>query len=197
MASHAAPGTVFLPVVNAEPKEQNRLVGRAGSGDFIFVGRDTGTLNWLLSDYPATELNQIIGEPFQPFGGRSVYPFALAEYLSEDQKRFKFVPCTASELTELSTLNRIVHLDNFGNAKVHITPDNLPSFGEHFRIRVDGQRILEARSCQRVMSQKEGELLAYPGSSLDGLVELAVNRGNAARQYGLEIGSKIEILERT
>jgi S-adenosylmethionine hydrolase len=192
LAENAPDGTIFFPVVNGERREQRRLIARSNARDYVLIGRDTGALDWLLAEFPPREIYEIVGFDFKPFGGRTIYPEILSLFLDKGATSDAFKLIEKFEIEQLGTQNKIVHIDNFGNCKIHHHFDKWPAHGSVVEMGISRQRCLRAKVCTRVMSEAEGQLLIYPGSSLNGLTELAINRGSAAEEYDLRVGDRVD-----
>ena len=83
-------------------------------------------------------------------------------------------------------LAQVIYLDYYGNAITGLLAANLPA-GQ--RIGVAGQVLHQSRTFGDV---SVGQAFWYENAN--GLVEIAVNQGRAARQLGLEIGGVVELI---
>lgn len=163
LAEHSPSGSAFLPVVNAEPREQARVIGRTRDRDFVYVGRATGALDWLIGDLGSSDHREIKDIGFRPFGGRSIYPEILAAYIAGELSQ-QDAPTCIFRVGPPCPSGRIVHIDNFGNCKLHRYLDNCTERSKALTVRVNGCRTFEARRCIRPMSEPPGVLLIYPGA---------------------------------
>jgi S-adenosylmethionine hydrolase len=84
-------------------------------------------------------------------------------------------------------LAELVYIDHYGNAMTGLRSG---AVSPHAILGVADSRILHAATFAEV---PEGKSFWYVNSN--GLVEVAVNRGHAARQLGLEIGMRVTIEE--
>lgn len=80
-------------------------------------------------------------------------------------------------------LNEIIYIDHFGNC---MTGVRAGSFNKQLVLRVDHQEIVNGNTFSDV---KKNKALWYENSN--GLIEIAVNQGNAAELLELKIGSHI------
>jgi S-adenosylmethionine hydrolase len=83
-------------------------------------------------------------------------------------------------------LARILDIDRYGNALTGIRAAALAPDG---RLRAGGRILGRARVFGAV---PEGEAFWYENAN--GLAEIAVNRGSAARELGLQAGDPVEML---
>jgi S-adenosylmethionine hydrolase len=82
-------------------------------------------------------------------------------------------------------LQRVVYIDRYGNA---ITGTRAAAVADRATLRIDGHALPRARTFTEV---KPGTAFWYANSS--GLVEIAVNRGRAARQLDIAVGTPFEM----
>jgi S-adenosylmethionine hydrolase len=80
-------------------------------------------------------------------------------------------------------LNEIIYIDHFGNAMTGLRATLLP---RSTLITLNGEAIVNARTFSEV---KPGSLFWFENSS--GLIEIAVNQGNAAQKLGIRIGNRL------
>ena len=85
----------------------------------------------------------------------------------------------------LFELEEIIYLDNFGNAMTGLRAKNVPV---HAEMIVNDRRLVRSRTFS---DKPEGSAFWYENSS--GLVEFAVNQGDAKTVLGIDVGSKFAI----
>ncbi len=83
----------------------------------------------------------------------------------------------------------ILKSDRFGNLLTNIVSGDVPADRTNLAIELGSLCI--RRFCRYYAEAPEGELFAIVGSS--GLLEIAVNRGSAKAQTGLEPGTRIQM----
>ena len=87
-------------------------------------------------------------------------------------------PCKSAD----RIAGHIIHIDGFGNLVSNIAAADIAPWGSALRIRLGGHVFTEL--CRTYEDVEPGALLALIGSA--GLLEVAVNGGNAARQLGVQ-----------
>ena len=179
------PETVFVCVVDPGVGGARRAV-MLRCGTSWYVGPDNGLFHVLARRLPA-ECHEILWRPAQlsaSFHARDLFA-PVAAMLARGE----------TPLSEPSTLTpplgdwpddiaQIIYIDHFGNA---VTGMRSSRFGHDKKIRVGGSVYHYASIFSDVP----------PGASFwygnaNGLVEIAVNRGDAAQALGLRLGDTIE-----
>jgi len=198
-------GTVHLAVVDPGVGTERRGVVIA-TRRYWFVGPDNGLL------YPAANEDGIVGcyeielEGYRRYGGetfhgRDVFGPVAAELACGMRPRMREVdPETLvklelgkAEVTESRVKTKVLHVDRFGNCITNLGSEDVPPWlrtGRQFRVRVGG-RELRARFLRAYAEAEPGELLLTLGGT--GFLEVSVNRGSAARELSLRIGSELMI----
>jgi len=192
--------TVFLIVANSLPTaraNRARLVGRTKNG-FRFVAENTGALSWLLDDFGLAEVYEysshgLDGRAFVSFGGKYFHaPEAVkvASLTKLDGYENKFDP---SRMTRLEIVNgTIVHVDNFGVAKVKmILPTDLAE-GDKLQLAVNGQDWNTVVFSHAMKNLPDNTWAIYKGSSM-GLTEVGCVRKIVRDSADLSIGNIISI----
>ena len=173
--------------------------------DQYFVGPDNGIFSLIGDkyDYEAIELTNKklwLDDVSETFHGRDIFA-PVAAHLA------KGVPLSdlGKPLGQLSTYRWatpisdkdgiqgwIVHIDGYGNLISNITKGMVQKAGdpENFRVYV-GNTILNGL-VTTFGSVPEGEPAAYIGSS--GMLEIAINKGNAREMLGVEKGAQLSLV---
>lgn len=198
--------TIFCCVVDPGVGSQRRgLVGWVGQ--YGYVGPDNGLATPLLEragEY--IELHEIKSQTFRKnvvsptFHGRDIFaPAAARLWLGDDPRMAGPRVTDPRRLPGYRAVDggkriegRVMLIDNFGNA---ITSIDQATFGE----KIAGATKVEIKSRTFHLSaidtfydqKKPGDSLAYWGSS--GFLELAVNFGSAAEQFGIGFGDPVTI----
>ncbi len=213
-------GTIFLIVVDPGVGSDRRPVV-VTAGGCHFVAPDNGLLSWLLAEAPpelvvaAADPAWHLAEASHTFHGRDVFA-PLAAHLAGGRSPLEL----GSRITDLRRLPvpllvvedgairaEVLHLDHFGNLVTSLgacrwrNDDELllqPRFGNssagtlparHLEIAAGPFTLTGVRKTFSAVAV--GETLAYVGSS--GFLELAVNQGNAAQRYGLQVGDRVRV----
>lgn len=203
---HFPPGTVHLGIIDPGVGSQRSIIA-ATDGQYLFVVPDNGLLtivnrnNCLKDVYRLENISLYPPEVSSTFHGRDIMsPVAAALAsgmdISEIGTRVDFNDCIQLEISkpiihaDIIT-GEVLYIDGFGNIKTNITYNYLSEFqpssfkkisiGEH-----DIKMILTTYA-----EQEQGKLVGLVDSS--GYVEIAVNKGNAAKFTGCGRGDMVTI----
>ncbi len=201
-APHFPDGTIHVAVVDPGVGTLRHPVA-VRAGNQCFVCPDNGLLTLVLKHLPLHEA-RVIASPacmavsISPtFHGRDVFAPAAA-YLAAGNPFCEIGPVqeTLHKLnipepawvSETRLDGAVIHVDAFGNLVTNITAAWL--IGKKIRrLRVG---LLTLKGIASTFADvPEGEPLAYFGSS--GRLEIAVNQGHAANQYGVARNSTVEL----
>ncbi len=194
-------GTVHLAVVDPGVGTARRPLVVVAGGQY-FVGPDNGLLlpaAHRLGMPQAYHLDAVAGLPSltATFHGRDLFaPAAARLLLGEPPARLGRPIDDPVDLAwprgawRGGTLNgEVVYVDAFGNLVTNIPPEIVPPDAAlTLRTRSGTHRV---RLHPTYGSGRPGELLLVPGS--EGLLEIAVREGDAARQTGLRAGSSFQL----
>ncbi|MCD6323933.1 MAG: S-adenosyl-l-methionine hydroxide adenosyltransferase family protein [Desulfurococcales archaeon] len=195
-------GTVFVGVVDPGVGSERKAVAIVGEEGNVYVGPDNGLL------YPSAaeegikavyELNPEkagLPEIAHTFHGRDLFtpaaaliacgvnPASIGRRLSaDDLVKLPKIPRKPKVMGE-AVRARVVYVDGFGNIITDMGTSELRNYlgvklGGIVQISFDGGRTWVSVKYGRTFSDvPEGSLVLYEGSH--GLIEIAVNRGNAA-----------------
>lgn len=198
------PGTVHLVVVDPGVGTGRKMVALKIE-DQYFVGPDNGIFS-LIGDeynYRAVELTNSDfwrANTSKTFHGRDIFA-PVAAHIA------KGVPLEqlGDPLEELVTYRWavpisdkdgiqgwIVHIDRYGNLISNITEKLLNEAGSMSKLKIYvGNTILD-ELVTTFGDVPEGEAAAYIGSS--GMLEVAINKGNAKKLLGVEKGAQLSIV---
>jgi S-adenosylmethionine hydrolase len=184
------PGCVFMCVVDpGVGTEREGIVVMAGG--HWFVGPDNGLLSIAAARNSDTKVWRINWQPdaiSATFHGRDIYAVIAAliakgdfpaDRLEEDAK-----PHVGFDAGDLA---RVIYIDHFGNGWSGIRGASLPK-----TTRVVA-RNGEFQHAQTFGAVAKGEGFWFVNSV--GLLELAINRGNAAEKLGLKVGDMVQVFK--
>lgn len=185
-ASAFPPGCVFLAVVDPGVGTPRDAVAVLAGGRW-FVGPDNGLLSVMAARHADTSLWHISWQPDDlapSFHGRDLFA-----YIAADIARGEFPEAKLRTIDKLNVefdagdLPRVIYIDHFGNAwtGVREVPKNA-------RVSAAGELFKHADTFGLV---SKGEGFWFINSV--GLLELAVNRGNAAAAYDLKVGDPVQV----
>lgn len=185
--------TVIMVVINAIPLRTERIVGRLGNG-MLFEGTNTGTFGWLVRDLGLEECYELHDPGFVPFGGKFVHAPAVGRLLAGRPMHELGRPFAADRIRAvLPDPGVVVHVDNFGNAKLAL--DERYDDGEPLSVRLPDGTLLDAVYGRRMMDSPDGTWVVYPGSSL-ALAEVGEVRGPGMRRFDVRPGDAIGVARR-
>ncbi len=193
-------GTVHVAVVDPGVGS-DRAALAARTSDAYFVGPDNGLLSWALAGAADVEVRRL-EKPrlwLQPvsatFHGRDLFAPVAAHLaggggLTDVGPRVETwvrLPWPEPRPIRSGWRGEVVYVDRFGNAITNL-PATLalePSPPAH--LRLPGRRRVFLGAFYRAVPP--GQPVVVPGSS--GLLEIAVNAGNAAKTLGLRVGTQV------
>lgn len=182
------PGTVFLAVVDPEVGTVRDAIVMLSGGQW-FIGPDNGLMSIVAARNREARVWRITWQPpalSATFHGRDVFAAIAGEVARGD--------FPTEKLTEMAKLNvifdaadlpSVIYLDHFGNAWTGIRGAAIPHSA---RITAKNIHFEHSESFGFV---GRGEGFWFVNSV--GLIELAVNRGNAAQQFGLGVGDLVQL----
>lgn len=182
-------GTVFLGVVDPGVGGPRRGAILQVDGRW-FVGPDNGlfnvvaqrgeTIRWWDMTYRPSHLST-------SFHGRDLFaPVSAMIARGARPPGIPVVPVQRIKSTWPDELGEVIYIDGFGNVMIGIRMETLP---EQVRLAVSGEPIPQATCFSEV---PVGSAFWYANSS--GLVEIAVNQGNAATQLDLVVGDTVAVV---
>lgn len=125
------------------------------------------------------------------FHGRDIFAPAAAHLaagvplrnLGPPADKLVLLDLSAARLTPSGVLGQIIHIDRFGNAISNIPAEMLPA---EARV-LTGDAYVAGLS----RSYEEADVVALAGSV--GLLEIAVQNGNAAERFALHVGDPVQV----
>jgi S-adenosylmethionine hydrolase len=179
------------------------------TGKYLFVAPDNGVLSFVYEREERITVRHITAEHYflqpvsQTFQGRDIFA-AVAGWLSKGVELSKFGDVVTGHvrfaapkpkrINEKTVKGVVLKVDKFGNLITNITPNDLPElFAEDapdFRILIGKAEITRMRKAYA--QGTPGEVFGILGSM--GYLEIAANRGVAARLVGAEKGSDVGVV---
>ena len=179
-------GGVFLAVVDPGVGTPRDAVVVMADGRW-FVGPDNGLLSVVAARHGGTRLWRITWQPdgmSSTFHGRDVFAVIAAEIARGEFPDSKLQPVDKLQVEfDAGDLPRVIYIDHFGNAWVGVR--NVPADA---RVSAAGELFKHSESFGFV---GKGEGFWFNNSV--GLLELAVNRGNAAEVFALKVGDPVQV----
>ncbi len=200
-------GTIHLIVVDPGVGSQRGILAAAGDHQ-LFIAPDNGLLTLLALENTIEAVHRVENSSLFPsevsgtFHGRDIMaPIAAALAgglpLNKVGPETTFTKCVQLDIPDpvidrQSITGQVMHIDHFGNIRTTINTRHLSRFqpSSFAGIRIGNHAIDSILSTYS--EQPPGELIALIDSS--GYLELAENRGNAARLTGCKPGDKVIVL---
>lgn len=163
-------------------------------GERWFVGPDNGLLEIVArrSDEPSAwwEITWLPERLSKSFHGRDLFAPVAARLAKDGERALEQLACRVEpDLRDYNhwpdDLEEVIYIDGYGNCMLGC---RWPSNEEHLEVVTDSLRFGAATTFSDV---PEGKAFCYENAM--GLVEIAVNQGNAATQMGLEIGTQVAV----
>ena len=199
------PRTVHLVVVDPGVGTQRRPILVSGDQHF-FVAPDNGVLSLVYDREESVKVRHITAEHYflspvsDTFHGRDIFA-PVAAWLAKTYQSEVF----GDEITDFVrfTLPRakpngtalkgvVLRVDAFGNLMTNLTAEDLPATmaaAGKIKLRIGNAQI--EKLAQTFAQGAAGEPVALVGSS--GFVEVAVNKGHAARTLGAQRGTEVTL----
>lgn len=189
LQSRFPPGAVFLAVIDPGVGTRRGAVVLEANHRW-FVGPDNGLLSVVAARAPRPRTWRILADGAQrsvSFHGRDLFAPVAASLAGGDLPNELLEEIPGLQVSFGSgDLAEVIYIDHYGNVLTGLRSRDVPSTS---RAEAGGRRVPWAR----VFSEApEGAPFWYANSI--GLVEIAVDRGNAAAQLGLDIGDPVALI---
>lgn len=198
-------GTIHLAVVDpGVGTERPGLV--LGADGYLFVGPDNGLFSWIWREAKVREAYRLERSDLwrtplsRTFHGRDIFAPAAA-HLSRGMPAAAFGPPCTPHLAawtdpvemEHEIIGQIIHIDHFGNAVSNIPSEALDRLAPRSQLSVRVAGLTLFPIMDTYAHGEPGCPIALIGSS--NRLEIAVNRGHAARSHGLRQGDPIRVVD--
>lgn len=184
-------GTVFLCVVDPGVGTSTRQAVMLQANGRWFVGPGNGLFNLIHAHAQDSRVWEILWRPQRlshTFHGRDLFaPVAalLAMGQQPEAREIKLAGLPGQDWP--NDLTQVIYLDHFGNA---MTGKRAAQVSQSAGVQVSGQTLAHARTFAEV---PPGQAFWYENAN--GLLEIAVNKGNAAELLQLQIGDGFSLTE--
>lgn len=192
-------GTIHVAVVDPGVGTKRRAI-MIQTKQGYFVGPDNGVLilaaerQGITSIHELTNPKYMLPEISGTFHGRDVFAPAAA-YLEKGVKPARFGPKVEEPVRPQfvqvkhekgSLICRVLHVDTFGNIITNLKKADIPSETLNIELQDTSLRL---RLKKTYGETKPKDTMALIGSH--GFLEIAVNRGNAAKKYQAKMGTEV------
>ena len=196
---HFPDGTVHIIAVNSESNDMRPYVALMAQGHF-FIGYDNGIFGLLFDETPQ-EIVSLKQADSGSFPELTVFAEAACEIILKKKLGGLGDPCNQlyKQVPMLPTIEEsvingsVVYIDSYKNAITNISRELFDQIGKGraFDIFVQSNHNRISSLSQRYGESSLGEMLALFNSI--GLLEIAINGGNAADLLNLSLNSSIRI----
>ncbi len=198
------PDSVHLVVVDPGVGTQRKPIAMQIENQY-FVGPDNGIFSLIADQYEhrAVELTEPSfwrPNPSKTFHGRDIFA-PVAAHLANGTELSKI----GNPLESLETYRWavpisdkdgiqgwIVHIDRYGNLITNIPEEMIAEAGERSKLKIYVGNTILNNLVDTFGEVPEGEPVAYIGSA--GMLEVAINKGDAHEMLGVEKGAQISIV---
>ena len=189
--SHLPTACILVCVVDPGVGSSRRALVLKSDGRW-YIGPDNGLFEMVIRRGQASsDVHEITWRPAQlsaSFHGRDIFaPIAARIALGENPKDnpdFRHIDLESVRRSDWpDDLPEIVYLDHFGNAITGLRADCLSC---QAGLYIGSYQALRAMTFSSV---SPGEVFCYENSN--GLMEIAINRGNAGAQLGIRVGDTV------
>jgi hypothetical protein len=198
-------GTIHVSVVDPGVGTARRPIV-VETGRSLYVGPDNGLLilaarnDGIRHVYEIANRRYMLRKVSRTFHGRDIFSPAAA-YLAmgvepsdlgseiHDPVEPSFA---APKIRKEEVIGEVIYIDGFGNLITNISEETLKSLGisEGGSLWIKmGDRALSLKLCSSYGEVEKNKPLAIVGGT--GFLEISVNRGNASRILGVELGAQI------
>ena len=202
-------GTAFVGVVDPEVGTDRRGIA-IRAGGYLFVGPDNGIFSLVLTDHPEAEVRELTNaglfrpnvsstfhgrDVFGPVAGALVRGTAFAEVGPPVGDAFRFEFPKPRIIGEEVVEGQVIYIDTFGNLVSSIGGAEWQRFihganGDLTEMVAEVNRVI-VPVVTTFGDVPEDDACAYLGSA--GRIEIAVNRGSAAKRFEASIGSSVKL----
>ncbi|MBW2182394.1 MAG: SAM-dependent chlorinase/fluorinase [Deltaproteobacteria bacterium] len=210
-AKEFPPGTIFVAVVDPVTGTKRRPMVLLTLDGKYFVGPDNGIFSLVFREVGVRKIYQIKNPKWlrqkgvsKTFHGRDIFAPVAAhlaagwpvEEVGPEIKAYSLLSSKPAKRRGNRIEGEVTAADRYGNVILNIPGKLFEEFGikrgtrlqVHFKNK---KLMIKWAATYGEVPEGEGVILISGG----GFLELAVNRGNAARKYGLEVGEAV-ILEK-
>ncbi len=186
IANGMPPGSLIVTVVDPGVGGERRAI-LVKDSDQWFIGPDNGLLSRVAKRSSKAVIEEIVWRPERlsnSFHGRDLFAPVAAAICKQQHNCGPVVRLESLVGSDWpDDLAEVIYIDAFGNAITGLRAKNVPT---DITLGLSGGRISYARTFS---DAPVGELFWYENSM--GLVEIAVNQGDAAQRLGIAIGSPL------
>jgi S-adenosylmethionine hydrolase len=190
-------GTIHLIFVNTEPTTEKPFLALQANGHY-FIGTDNGVFSLIIGEQAERIVKLKTENANSSFDVITEAACKLAagaeiDELGEVCKTFNVRKPLRPTIENTTLTGSVIYLDSFQNAITNISRELFEKIAQHrsFDIFVQSKHYKVSRISSFYNEVPVGELLAIFNSI--GLLEIAINNGNAARLLNLDTNSTVRV----
>ncbi|HAL65578.1 MAG: hypothetical protein XD81_0553 [Bacteroidetes bacterium 38_7] len=196
-------GTVHIIGINTEAGIKSPHIALETEGHY-FIGADNGIFSLIFDKEPEhiIELEIIQDSEYFTFSTRDVFVKAALYLLKGNPieglglPRLSLNPCTPFQpvINQNSITGKVIYVDVYENVFTNISREMFQQIvkGRRFHIELGYSRNTIHKISEAYSDVPEGEILALFSST--GLLQIAINRGNASGLLGLGLDDNVRIV---
>jgi S-adenosylmethionine hydrolase len=196
-------GSVHLAVIDPGVGSARGMIA-VKTADYVFVGPDNGVLSWALRQERIQSLHSLENKTYfldglsQTFHGRDIFAPVAAhltrgipiEDLGPRRKDFTRIAWPRLRRHRGGIQGEVVYVDRFGNAITNLDAGSVSTRTQSgAQVVVNNKWICPLAACYSAVPA--GAAVAVLGSS--GFLEIAINSGSAAMQFGIRPGDAVNL----
>lgn len=192
---HFPDGTIFAVVVDPGVGSERKIIA-VKTAEHTFLAPDNGVLSPVVRECKGARFYEITYRPqelsdtfhgrdiFAPVAGMLAAGKSIRDFARAIPEMAEFEIPKPKAVSANKITGAIVYIDTFGNCM-----SNIPRSVVHGKaeVRAGGTRI---DGISKSYAEKEGGQVLAIFNSFD-MLEIAVNRGSAARELGLKVGDEV------
>ena len=208
-AKEFPPGTIFVAVVDPGTGTKRRPIVLLTLDRKYFVGPDNGIFSLVLREVGIQKIYQIKNPKWlrqkgvsKTFHGRDIFAPVAAhlaagwpvEEVGPEIKAYSLLSSTPAKRRGNRIKGEVTAINHYGNVILNIPGELFKELGlkrgVKLHVHYKNKKVkLKWAATYGAVPEGEGVILISGG----GFLELAVNRGSAAKKYGLEVGETVTI----
>jgi S-adenosyl-L-methionine hydrolase (adenosine-forming) len=192
-------GTIHLIFINTEPSPEKPFLAVKSNGHY-FIGTDNGIFS-LISGEKADMIVKLQSDNSKSFSAFDIFCDAACKLangadiseLGEESKSFNIRIPLRPTIEDATLTGSVIYIDSYQNAVTNISKElfDKVSLNRSFDIYVQSKHYKISSISDFYNEVPVGELIALFNSI--GLLEIAINNGNAARLLNLDTNSTVRV----
>ncbi|MFI5496832.1 SAM-dependent chlorinase/fluorinase [Actinoplanes sp. NPDC051859] len=192
VADNYPEGTVIYTLVSKSDNvlDRHEVIWGETLGGLVFVGSNFGYFGWLARDQGVKRVYEVPNVPQTPFSGKTFIAPIVARLAMGDEAELSRHPYAEDRIEDIGMVpGTVVHVDNFGNAKVLADLGDL-RHRDILSLHLGDRQLCDASfiSSQIYLERTQGDVVCYRSTSFDHMTDIGMVRGNFADAHGVRVG---------